>query len=156
MTGTPDTPDLLEIDEVMTAVIADVVALEHMTDFFDRAFTELPEVLASQGVVPAGAAFARHRRPVTDSADLEVGFPVDRAIEPEGDVRASSLPGGRIARLVHHGSFDGLPGAWQDLQRWIRDEGLAPGGAMWEVYLTEPSPDMDPADLRTELNWVVH
>jgi hypothetical protein len=26
---------------------------------------------------------------------------------------------------------------------------------MWEVYLTEPSPEMDPADLRTELNWPV-
>jgi effector-binding domain-containing protein len=24
---------------------------------------------------------------------------------------------------------------------------------MWEVYLTEPSPDMDPAELRTELFW---
>lgn len=27
--------------------------------------------------------------------------------------------------------------------------------ALWEVYLTEPSPDMDPADLRTELNWLL-
>ena len=26
------------------------------------------------------------------------------------------------------------------------------GMPFWEVYLTEPSPDMDPANLRTELN----
>lgn len=35
--------------------------------------------------------------------------------------------------------------------------GALPGGreVTWEVYVTEPSPDMDPADLRTELNWPV-
>ncbi len=26
---------------------------------------------------------------------------------------------------------------------------------MWEVYLTEPSPGMDPDALRTELDWPV-
>ena len=25
----------------------------------------------------------------------------------------------------------------------------------WEVYLTEPSPKMDPNELRTELNWTI-
>ena len=25
----------------------------------------------------------------------------------------------------------------------------------WEVYLTEPSPEMDPNELRTALNWTI-
>ena len=29
--------------------------------------------------------------------------------------------------------------------------GRAPGSPFWEVYVTEPSPDMDPATLRTDL-----
>jgi hypothetical protein len=31
-------------------------------------------------------------------------------------------------------------------------QGLRPGSVMWELYVTEPTPDIDPADLRTELN----
>jgi effector-binding domain-containing protein len=60
-----------------------------------------------------------------------------------------------VARVVHAGSFDGLSEAWQRLGAWIGEQGLEPSDDYWEVYLTEPSPDMDPADLRTELNWPV-
>lgn len=150
-----DEPRFVQVEEVPTAVIADVVAADELPAFFDRSFSILPAVLSAQSVRPVGAAFARHRRAVTDTADLEVGFPVDGAISPEDAVRPSTLPAGRVARLVHHGGFEGLPDAWERLAAWIRDEGLVPGGGMWEVYLTEPSPDMDPADLRTELNWLL-
>jgi effector-binding domain-containing protein len=34
----------------------------------------------------------------------------------------------------------------------MSERGLAFGMPFWEVYLTEPSPEMDPAALRTELN----
>lgn len=148
-------PELVEIEEATTAVVADVVELTEMAAFFDRSFSTLQEVLAAQAITPVGPAFARHARPVTDSADLEVGFPTDEAVAAERGVRPGSLPGGQVARHVHHGSFDGLPGAWQHLEAWIAEQGLTPGDAMWEVYVTEPSPDMDPADLRTELNWTV-
>ncbi len=37
----------------------------------------------------------------------------------------------------------------------IADQGLTPGADLWEVYVTESSPDMDPADLRTEPFWTV-
>ena len=153
---TTNEPDLVDVDAVTTAVIATVVEMSHMSAFFDRAFSAVARVLGSQGIDPVGSAFALHRRPVTDTADLEVGFPTDRAVTADGDVRAILLPGGRVARLVHHGAFDGLPGAWERLESWIAEQGLTPGDTMWEVYVTEPSPDMDPADLRTELNWPVH
>jgi len=30
-----------------------------------------------------------------------------------------------------------------------------PGADFWEVYVTEPNPDTDPVELRTELCWAV-
>lgn len=148
-------PELLDVEEATTAVVAGIVNTSELPAFFDQTFSTLPGVLAAQGLQPVGPAFALHRRVVTDTADLEVGLPTDRPVEAQGDVRPSLLPGGRIARAVHHGSFDGLPDAWARLDAWITAQGLTPHGSVWEVYLTEPSPDMDPADLRTELNWPV-
>lgn len=148
-------PRVIEVDEFPTAVIADVVATVELPTFFDRSFSTLPAVLAAQGVSPVGPAFARHHRPVSDTADLAVGFPVNRPVAAQDGVEPSTLPGGQAARLVHHGGFDGLPGAWERLAAWIDEQGLSPGTTMWEVYVTEPSPDMDPADLRTELNWLL-
>ncbi|WP_346158586.1 GyrI-like domain-containing protein, partial [Nonomuraea recticatena] len=64
-------------------------------------------------------------------------------------------PGGGVARVTHTGSFDELDESWKRLAAWIGARGLTSGTTRWEVYTTEPSPDMDPADLRTELHWTV-
>jgi GyrI-like small molecule binding domain len=97
-------------------------------------------VIAGQQVGVLGPAFALFRGPVGGTADLEVGFPVERAPRPEGDVRASALPGGRVARMTHRGSFDGLGASWDRLQRWLREQGLSPSAQRWESYVTEPTP----------------
>ncbi len=152
---TPDPPQLVTVDATTTATVRGVVATAELAGFFDRAFTALNEVLAAQGVAPVGPAFGLYRGPLGETADVEVGFPVDGAVRPERDVRPSTLPGGRVARLVHAGGFDGLSTSWERLGSWIAERGLTPGEVVWEVYLTEPSPKMDPDELRTQLNWPV-
>jgi effector-binding domain-containing protein len=135
-----------------TAVVRGRVRMDEIANFFDRSFNTLSSTLSAQGIAPAGPAFGLYHGRPGDKADLEVGFATDRPVTPEGDVVASSLPGGRVAQAVHEGSFDGLGEAWERLFAWIGQEGLTPRADFWEVYVTEPSPTMDPADLRTELN----
>lgn len=53
--------------------------------------------------------------------------------------------------MVHHGGYDGLDASWDRLQRWVAEQGLTPASGFWEVYLTEPTPEGDPADNRTAL-----
>jgi effector-binding domain-containing protein len=135
-----------------TAVVRGRIRMDELASFFDRSFSTLSSTLSAQGITPAGPAFALYHGAPTDRADLEVGFATDRPVAPDGDVVASSLPGGRVAQAVHEGSFDGLGESWQRLFSWIGDQGLTARDDFWEVYVTEPSPTMDPADLRTELN----
>jgi effector-binding domain-containing protein len=141
--------------EQTTAVIHGDVPMSELAAFFDRSFRRVGEVLEEHGIPPAGAAFARwHGRPA-EVAKLEVGFATSESVGPSGDVVAGSLPGGRVARLVHSGAYDRLVSSWERLQSWIEQHGYEPTDVLWEVYLTEPSPDMNPDDLRTELNWLL-
>lgn len=156
MTQTPDGGfEVTVVEAVTTAVVKGAVAAKDLVNFFDDSFGVLGVVLAHQRVASTGPAFALYQGPIEETAVLEVGFPTDRAIEPEGSAEASMLPAGQVARVVHAGSFDTLGGTWQRLEAWIKHQGLTPTDVFWEVYLTEPSPDMDPADLRTELNWLL-
>jgi effector-binding domain-containing protein len=148
-------PVLANLNETMTAVIHGVVPMAEIADFFDRSFFELATVLDGQGIAPTGPAFARYASPPGETADLEVGFPVREPLTPEGSVCPSSLPAGRVARLVHAGGYGELGESWGRLGAWIAEQGLTPGAELWEVYVTEPNPDMDPTDLRTELVWTV-
>lgn len=148
-------PELLDVPEVTAAVIRDRVTPAELRDFFDRSFRILPEIVAGQGARIEGPAFCVYREESDAALDLEVGFAVDRGLRAERGVRAGCLPAGRVARIVHAGGFDGLAAAWADLRSWIEGQGLAAGPLRWEVYSTRPAPDMDPAELRTELNWPV-
>ncbi|QUH02911.1 GyrI-like domain-containing protein [Saccharopolyspora erythraea] len=148
-------PELLVVEPVTTAAIRDVVAMSAIRDFFDNSFSTIAGVLAAQSVAPTGAAFGLYHQPPGDILDIEVGFPTDRAVQPEGPVFVGTLPGGRVARTIHVGGFDGLGSSWERLRDWIQRQGLTPGPVMWEVYLVEPAPDMDPSALRTELNWTL-
>jgi effector-binding domain-containing protein len=144
-------PELTTIPEAATAVIRAVVPLSDLPSFFDRAFPTIGAALGASGATSTGPAFAYYLREPDDSCELEVGFPVDGVIQPTGDAVASRLPGGRVATVVHQGGYDGLQKSWTRLQEWVQEQGLTPVGGFWEVYLTEPSPDGDPADNRTAL-----
>ncbi len=148
-------PAVVTLEPATTAVIRRVVPMDRLPEFFDSSFGALAAAVTGQGAGIAGPAFALYHGMPTDTVDLEVGFPTQRAVVAEGDGVASALPGGRVARAVHAGSFDGLGAAWGRLRSWIDDQGLRAGETFWEVYLTQPTPEMDPGDLRTELNWPV-
>lgn len=148
-------PEVVTVEPAVTATVRGTVPMEELTSFYDSSFHTLGRVLAEQGVEMAEAPFGLYHGRPADTVDLEVGFCTDQIIESSGDAHPSRLPGGRVARLVHAGSYDSLGEAWGRLGEWIGQQGLTPGGALWEVYLTEPSPEMDPGDLRTELNWLL-
>jgi effector-binding domain-containing protein len=148
-------PDVVRTEPVTTAVVRGVVPVDGLRAFFDVAFPALARTTAQQEVTLLGPAFALYRGPFGDTVDLEVGFPVDRPVRPAGDVVPSGLPAGRVARVTHSGSFDGLVESWMRLADWLRAQGLSPSDRRWESYVTQPSPEMDPRDLRTELSWLV-
>ena len=147
--------EVVPLSRQATAVVRGVVPAAELVLFFDGAFSSLPAECQAQGVDISGPAFALYHRPPGESFDLEVGFPTDGAVEPRGEVTPSELPAGRAATATHRGAYDGLGEAWQSLFESIQAAGLKPGSPFWEVYVTQPSADMDPAELVTQLYCLV-
>lgn len=155
-----DSSAQLEITEAPTVPTLVVQAhdypMDQMPALFDSTFRTLYPALAERGVDPAGAAFSLHHRMPSESADLEVGVPVATALtEPitVGDVvlTPSTLPAGTVATTSYHGPYEGLGEAWGAFMNAIAEAGREPVFPLWEVYVTQPTPDTDPATLRTDL-----
>jgi len=72
------------------------------------------------------------------TADLEVVVPVSRKTRGKGDVRCYTLPGGKMARIVHEGAYKDVGGAYMKLFEWIGQNGKHVSGPIREVYLNEP------------------
>lgn len=164
---TPSSPAVTDALEQVTAVVrVEGFPTAHMPILFDGVFTRLFPALGQAGAQPVGAAISLYTGIPGETTDLEVGIPVDRVLEGEVDLGAlevpggasfalvaqtSALPGGRIATAAHLGGYDRLGEAWQTFLDALKAQGLTVAMPFWEVYTTEPTPDMDPADLRTDL-----
>lgn len=148
-------PEVINTQEIATAVIPLVVPGREMPKYMDPAIKELIKTITSQGIRITGPMFSYHHRRPSDTFDFEIGFEVSKAVEPEGRVINGKLPAVKVVRSVYQGPYDGLAQAWPELQTWVRKNGHGETGKFWERYLTNPDEVKDPKHYRTELNWIV-
>ncbi len=150
-------PEVITTQEVITAAIPLVIPGRDMPKYMDPAIQEIIQVLAEQGMHPpyGGPMFSYHHRRPADTFDFEIGFPVAKAIKPQGRVINSTLPAAKVVRSVYQGPYEGLAQAWPALQKWVRENGHGETGRFWECYLNNPNEVKSPSEYRTELNWIV-
>lgn len=142
----------VELGPARLVGVHEVVPMERLTEFFDRAFGAAAGGVAALGVPPAGPAVAVYRGEVTDEVDLTAGFfvPLDAPAAGEGmaDVR---LPEGPAVVTVHVGPYDTLEQTYAALGEWMTAEGLTARDVMWEEYLDGPDTEPEPARWRTRV-----
>jgi effector-binding domain-containing protein len=124
------------------------VAHDGIGPFIGEAFGE---VMAALGATPpAGMPFARYEM-TPDGWDIEAGFPVADPIEASGRVVPSSLPGGTVVTVLYTGSYESLGQVYEELEKWVADNGWQPAGSPWEGYLDGP----EVPEPRTLISWPV-
>lgn len=114
----------------------------------------LPAVLShvEAANLPAGHFFSRYFGISDGLMEMEAGVMVPEAITGSGEIVAGTLPGGRAATTLFIGHYQGLAAAHNELAAWARQQNRAAvAGGVWEVYLTNPGNEPDPARWRTQL-----
>lgn len=107
------------------------------------------------GIALAGHPFTRYLSAGPGLLTIEVGFHVSAATPGRDDVEAAQLPAGPAIVAVHGGSYEQLSETYAAAERWMDENGLRPGDAPWEWYITDPAEHPDPADWRTHVFWPV-
>jgi len=167
MTGRPDSATDFEILEVDAQPSVAVRMTLRMPEFdLGPVFARwLPAVASRIGEARGrigSPAYGRYFVFGPDVVDVEIGFVVALAGEglpplpslPEGQIGASELPGGWVARTVHRGPYQKLAPVYDALHDWIHDQpGFDDGLGPWEAYLDVPEPGADMADIRTAVVW---
>ncbi|MFP7365831.1 GyrI-like domain-containing protein [Corynebacterium callunae] len=152
------TLEIIEVPEIPTAVVSfSNLPRSEMSAAFDVTFKALIPTLVQRGNYPQGPGFALYHQMPTDTFTFEIGIGVQTplteqvATEYEVTVEPSVIPAGPVSRISHIGSFEELPKAWENFIAAIAAAGRTVAFPFWEVYVTRPTPDMDPATLRTDL-----
>ncbi|MBK6762992.1 MAG: GyrI-like domain-containing protein [Micrococcales bacterium] len=145
-------PSLVTLEPAEIAVVREVVAMDALPAFYDRAYHEAMAAIQQQGATVGGPPVGVYFGMPTDTVDVAAGFPTPTPVQPVGAVSALQLPGGRAVQVLHIGSYDSMQQTYGGLMQWVQAQGLALGPLMWETYLTEPD-DKDPGSMQTLITW---
>ncbi|QCB98733.1 AraC family transcriptional regulator [Arthrobacter sp. PAMC25564] len=148
-----------QLKEQPTAVVRETVPMNALRDFFSRAFGAVMGAVQQQHVQLAGPPFALYRGMPTDVVDVEAGFPLAAPFTPAGGgdtgVSAGSLPSGHAYEAMHIGPYEKLQQTYGAIQARMQADGVTPGEAMWEYYLSDPAAEPDPSKWKTLVVWPV-
>lgn len=145
------TPEITETQPRAAAVIHVTAPRDEIRTVMPVAIREILATLSSQGISPAGPLFDHHLKTSEHAFDFEVGFPIASPMQPTGRVKNGELPGGRIARAVMSGDYEGLADAWGEFRAWMKREGHMARSDFWQIFTAGPESGSNPADWRTEL-----
>jgi len=156
----PDAPEecaLESVDSRPIAAVRLVIPADQVSQNLARLLPEVMGAMSEQGVQPAGPPFSRYHRidAAKNEIDLEAGIPVKTPFQSAGRVKAGELPGGRVARTWHIGPYHELARSYARLEAWLKAQGLTSRGGFWEVYVTDPGIETDPAKWKTQIFWPV-
>ncbi|MGD9902180.1 MAG: helix-turn-helix domain-containing protein [Vicinamibacterales bacterium] len=107
------------------------------------------------GMALAGPPFTRYPEVGAGLMTVEAGVPLARVAAGAGDIEAGELPGGAVAVAMHAGPYEQLTDTYAAIERWMAANGVRPGGAPWESYLTDPADHPNQADWRTAVYWPI-
>ncbi len=84
------------------------------------------------------------------TAMVEIAWPVSGTAKGNRQIKASVLPGGKMAHIVHRGPYETCEPTYLKLFAWIAEKGLAISGPVREVYQNDPRV-VKPEEIITEI-----
>ena len=144
--------EIVVLEPQTTTVVKGALPIAELPRFFQRAYGVLFHTLGRHGIEPLGEPIAFYPSEPSDIVEVEAGVVVGEEVEPEGEVRASTLPGGRVVTALHVGPYEALEQTDRAPLTEMQAAGLAlrPVG-MWEQYITDPSAEPDQSKWQTRI-----
>jgi effector-binding domain-containing protein len=143
--------ELKELSPVSALIIRMHTSMHDIAALFDAGYHEISGLLESQGKKPAGAPFAHYYNMDTEMLDVEFGFPVDSTVQGGGRIAVGTTPSGKAVTSLYIGPYNEIEPAYDALMKWAADNGFAPSGEAYEIYLNDPSSTL-PDQLRTQVH----
>lgn len=120
-----------------------------------RVYGAISQYLAELGEAHAGPAFTIYYNMDMQNMDVELGFPVERALPPQGELQPGELPGGTFVVCHYTGPYPDCGPAYEALTQFAKEQGYEPSGIAIEWYLNSPREVASPQELKTDIAFPV-
>jgi len=115
-----------------------------------KAYGAIGQYLGQLGEQPAGAPYAAYFNMDMSNLEVEIGFPVSKALPSKDAIQSGEIPAGTYARCLYTGTYNEIEPAYNALTAWVKENGHETTGVAYEYYLNDPG-EVDPLELLTQI-----
>lgn len=121
-----------------------------------KCYGKIISYLSELGEKPNGAPFIAYYNIDTNNLrgtgtwDMEVGFPVSKALPGKGEIKPSMILEGKTISCIYKGAYTGLGKAYSELTEWINKHDCRSMNISYEYYLNSPA-DVPEEELLTKV-----
>jgi effector-binding domain-containing protein len=152
ITGEVGIKEVLPVDALAIRVTCSMEEIEaYMSQSFEMVMTEA----SNAGLQMTGPPFSIWYQWEGDTFEFDNCIPVSGKTNTTGDVKNIRTYDGKVISVVHTGHYNTTGNSWEALENYLKENDLESNGDPWEVYLTNPQQEPDPAKWMTELVWPV-
>lgn len=130
--------ELTEQKEQPVLSIRTRTAVGNLPQEIGKAFGAVLQYLGEIGENAAGPAFAAYYNMDMENLDVELGFPVSKAIAGKGIVQAGTIPAGKQASFMYKGPYSQMEPAYNAMNAWLGENRHEPTGVVYEFYYNSP------------------
>jgi len=111
----------------------------------------------SQNINPGGPLFGiYHNSPdqvKPEELEWEIGFPVTPQVTPQPPLEKKQWNFTQVVSAIHTGPYEKTGETIAKIYEWMKANGYTQTGPLLERYLTMPTPETKPEDLKSEI-WI--
>ena len=146
--------EMVETQEQPTLALKTVTPVSELPKILGKAFMDIVTHIIELGEQPVGPAFAGYFNMDMERLELEIGFPVSKPLPGKGDILAGNIPAGKQVSCIYKGPYMEMRPAYEEIEKWIKDNGYKPLGPVYEHYYNSPE-EVPESELLTKIVFLV-
>lgn len=145
---------IIETEEQPVLSVRTVTTIEKMPQVIGGIYRAVVNYIVEQGHEPVGPAFIAYYNMDMHNLQIEVGFPVQKELEGEGEIVLRHIPAGKKATGFHKGSYREIGKVYDALAIFLKEKGYEPTGVTYEYYYNSPE-DVPESELLTKVEFLL-
>jgi len=141
---------VLERPERYTLTVRLRTSAEQLPMHIGQSYGRIAAYLSECGVHPADIPFVAYHNMDMADLDVEIGFVIPRDLPDRDDMKCLKLKYGNALFAVYQGPYQEMKAAYDEIGKFIEENGLIPTGVAYEYYYNEPETPPDKLLTRIE------
>ncbi len=123
--------------------------VEELPLIIGPAYGQIIGIMAKQGEQPSSAPYVAYFNMDMQALQVEIGFPVSKDLQSDGDVEAGVIPAGKSIACLYTGPYSEMAPAYDNMGKFAAENKYELTGVAYEYYLN--GPESPPAELQTRI-----